>query len=208
MRKKISIAIILLIAIIAQVQAADFEHRDVSVRNRALGNAAVSNSVGVDSISVNPAGVAKIQGREFVLNYCDEFSLGLANTNLSYAQPFLGGGLGLTLSNYGSDLDDLAYQVKGFKVSYAHALFDQLSVGVNLNSSALDSLGGTAECTTVDLGMMGTFGSISWGCSLFNATASASSQSIVESATQELVLGLSYRFDKSQLFAALYITSS
>lgn len=184
--------LLILTLFFVQAEAADFEHRENSIRFRGMADASVALEAGLGSITANPAGLAGQKNRELYLTYQDLFGLGLYYHNFAFALPARGGAFGLAYERLENNVD-LEYKVSSLQLAYGLATTKlPLSYGVSVKASKLDSLGGTAELLSLGAGVLGKTGDFSWGISAFNIASWAEPAGKVESAPLEVKLGLAY----------------
>jgi hypothetical protein len=184
--------LIIFVLLFVQAEAADFEHRENSIRFRGMGDASVAFDAGIGSINSNPAGIANQNKKELYLTHQDLFGIGFYYNNFAYALPTRGGALGLAYERLENSVD-LEYKVSSLQVGYGWQTAKlPLSYGVNVKTSKLDSVGGTAEVASLGMGILGKKGNISWGVSAFNLLTMAKPAGKVESAPLEVKMGLAY----------------
>jgi opacity protein-like surface antigen len=190
--KKIGLVLALLSVLFAGAQAADFEQRQVGIRAQAMGDALIAVPTGVNSISSNPAGLAYLIEKEAFGTYTDLFGIGIAQSDLAYAQNLFGGSLGASYSKF-KNTEDLFYEVSSLQVSYGKAS-DLLPFnwGVTLRNNSLNSLGGKADALALDLGLGGIRGSFAWGFVVNNFFAIAKPAAKADSAPREVKIGAAY----------------
>ena len=198
---KIGFMLVLIAVLSISCVAADFEHREFGVYSRGMGGASSAVLGGIDSLGINPAGLAQQTKKEILVAYQDQFSIGLDYSNFAYAQELFGGGIGISFGQF-TNVEDLFYQVSSTQISYGHSLGDlPISGGVSLRHSRLDSLGGQASNTSLDFGLQGSFKNFAWGLAVYNIFSKADPPDKAESALKEVKIGLGYA-GKNRYWAA------
>lgn len=120
----------------------------VSSRAIAMGEAYTAVADNVDALYWNPAGLADVSQLELTYMH-NLWLLDMQNAYLAYAQPLIGGGLGLGINyfNFGEfqtyDIDSNHYPVPLNKVITPYSVV--ISAGYGMNLSRLGSLGGTLK---------------------------------------------------------------
>lgn len=129
---------------------AAFEPLPVSARSAAMGQAGAGLSPGVETMDINPAGLADCKATEISLFLSRPFGIKeLANQSLSVGLPVFSGGLGIQLRTFGSKLYRENWAVFGFGRK-----FGNLSAGLQcrLLQLAIERYG-SATVWTFDAGL-------------------------------------------------------
>jgi hypothetical protein len=170
-----------------------FERYCGSAATAALAQAATASALYVDAIRFNPAGLAIIEKNQLAAGY--EYILagveGLHNINIGFARPFLKGGLGFQLSEFGFS----EQKEQAMTLAYGLDLSPDLKFGMSSDLYFINNeRTGTAFSYGVNFGVLGTvYKKWSLGADVHNLNQPSFSSTDDSELPYELRAGLAYR---------------